>query len=152
MAADLAFANLKMNDRSSEIRTQCCFFSMLMPKKNRIAIYEHLFKEGVMVAKKDFHAPKHPEVEAVPNLHVIKALQVSDDKICKTVTKGETLKCWQEFLLSMRCYRTSIFPKVLCQGKSDSASGIPPRMLNILNILNLLLVKCSQTLSSSYRE
>ena len=27
-----------------------------------------------MVAKKDFHAPKHPEVE-VPNLHVIKALQ-----------------------------------------------------------------------------
>ena len=32
-----------------------------------------------MVAKKDFHAPKHPEVEAVPNLHVIKALQVSDD-------------------------------------------------------------------------
>ncbi len=48
-----------------------------MPKKNRIAIYEHLFKEGVMVAKKDFHAAKHPEVEAVPNLHVIKALQVN---------------------------------------------------------------------------
>ncbi len=48
-----------------------------MPKKNRIAIYEHLFKEGVMVAKKDFHAPKHPEVESVPNLQVIKALQVS---------------------------------------------------------------------------
>ncbi len=49
---------------------------MLMPKKNRIAIYEHLFKEGVMVAKKDFHAAKHPEIESVPNLHVIKALQV----------------------------------------------------------------------------
>ncbi len=46
-----------------------------MPKKTRIAIYEHLFKEGVMVAKKDFHAPKHPELD-VPNLHVIKALQV----------------------------------------------------------------------------
>merc|ERR1739840_70961 len=48
--------------------------SMLMPKKNQRAIYEHLFKEGVMVAKKDPHAPKHPELEAVPNLHVIKAL------------------------------------------------------------------------------
>ncbi|CAH1787586.1 unnamed protein product, partial [Owenia fusiformis] len=48
---------------------------MLMPKKNRVAIYEHLFKEGVMVAKKDFNAPKHPELESVPNLHVIKALQ-----------------------------------------------------------------------------
>ena len=29
-----------------------------------------------MVAEKDFHAPKHPEVD-VPNLHVIKALTVS---------------------------------------------------------------------------
>ncbi|XP_046371732.1 40S ribosomal protein S10-like isoform X2 [Haliotis rubra] len=45
---------------------------MLMPKKNRVAIYEYLFKEGVMVAKKDFFAPKHPDVD-VPNLHVIKA-------------------------------------------------------------------------------
>ncbi|XP_064600075.1 small ribosomal subunit protein eS10-like [Liolophura sinensis] len=47
---------------------------MLMPKKNRVLIYENLFKEGVMVAKKDFAAAKHPEVD-VPNLHVIKALQ-----------------------------------------------------------------------------
>eukprot|EP00918_Siedleckia_nematoides_P034536 GHVU01075152.1.p1 GENE.GHVU01075152.1~~GHVU01075152.1.p1 ORF type:complete len:169 (+),score=25.15 GHVU01075152.1:108-614(+) len=46
---------------------------MLMPKKNRVAIYEHLFKEGVMVAKKDFYSPKHPEIE-IPNLQVIKAL------------------------------------------------------------------------------
>lgn len=28
-----------------------------------------------MVAKKDFHAPKHPELEQIPNLHVIKAMQ-----------------------------------------------------------------------------
>lgn len=49
---------------------------MLMPKKNRILIYENLFKEGVMVAKKDTNLAKHPEVD-VPNLHVMKALQVS---------------------------------------------------------------------------
>ena len=49
---------------------------MLIPKKNRKAIYEHLFKEGVLVAKKDFFAPKHSEIETVPNLQVIKALQV----------------------------------------------------------------------------
>lgn len=48
-----------------------------MPKKERMAIYEHLFKEGVMVAKKDFHAPKHPELESIQNLHVIKAMQVN---------------------------------------------------------------------------
>ncbi|XP_076274395.1 small ribosomal subunit protein eS10-like [Rhynchophorus ferrugineus] len=48
---------------------------MLMPKKNRVAIYEYLFKEGVMVAKKDYHAAKHPELETIPNLEIIKALQ-----------------------------------------------------------------------------
>ncbi|XP_052067043.1 40S ribosomal protein S10-like [Mytilus californianus] len=46
---------------------------MLMPKKNRVTIFEYLFKEGVLVAKKDFGAPKHPDID-VPNLHVIKAL------------------------------------------------------------------------------
>ena len=55
------------------------FLQMLMPKKNRIAIYELLFKEGVMVAKKDVHMPKHPELadKNVPNLHVMKAMQVT---------------------------------------------------------------------------
>lgn len=48
---------------------------MLMPKKNRVAVYEYLFKEGVCVAKKDFHLAKHPDI-GVPNLHVIKAVQV----------------------------------------------------------------------------
>lgn len=56
----------------------CCILQMLMPKKNRIAIYELLFKEGVMVAKKDVHLTKHPELadKNVPNLHVMKAMQV----------------------------------------------------------------------------
>lgn len=49
---------------------------MLMPQKNRKAIYTYLFEEGVAVAKKDFHAPRHPYIEGVPNLHVIKAMQV----------------------------------------------------------------------------
>lgn len=56
---------------------------MLMPKKNRIAIYELLFKEGVMVAKKDVHLAKHPELadKNVPNLHVMKAMQVRHQSI-----------------------------------------------------------------------
>lgn len=48
---------------------------MLMPKKDLTAIYEYLFKEGVMVAKKDFNSPHHPALRKVPNLHVIKAMQ-----------------------------------------------------------------------------
>ncbi len=47
---------------------------MLMPKKNRTAIYEYLFTEGVMVAEKNFDTINHTKI-AVPNLHVIKALQ-----------------------------------------------------------------------------
>jgi len=47
---------------------------MIISKENRRTIYENLFKEGVMVAKKDFNAPKHEELE-VPNLQVIKAMQ-----------------------------------------------------------------------------
>merc|ERR1719430_3072815 len=33
-----------------------------------------LTQEVRLVAEKDFHAPKHPELEAIPNLQVIKAL------------------------------------------------------------------------------
>lgn len=51
------------------------FNRMLMPKRHRALIYEYLFKEGVLVAMKDTHLAKHPEID-VPNLHVMKALQV----------------------------------------------------------------------------
>ncbi|KAI0292827.1 Plectin/S10 domain-containing protein [Multifurca ochricompacta] len=47
---------------------------MIISKENKRTIYQNLFKEGVLVAKKDFNAPKHEELE-VPNLEVIKALQ-----------------------------------------------------------------------------
>lgn len=51
--------------------------AMLVPKKNSIAVYEFIFKEGSMVAKKDGHMPKHPERadQNVPPLHVMKAMQ-----------------------------------------------------------------------------
>ena len=51
------------------------FAKMFIPKKNRILIYECLFKHGVLVAKKDYNLPKHHELETVRNLEVIKALQ-----------------------------------------------------------------------------
>ncbi|KAG9018960.1 hypothetical protein FRB90_007951 [Tulasnella sp. 427] len=47
---------------------------MLITKKNRRIIYENLFKEGVLVAKKDYNAPKHDDLD-VPNLEVVKAMQ-----------------------------------------------------------------------------
>ncbi|KAI8320210.1 hypothetical protein GQ54DRAFT_298793 [Martensiomyces pterosporus] len=47
---------------------------MYIPTANRKLIYENLFKDGVLVAKKDFNAPRHQDI-AVPNLQVIKAMQ-----------------------------------------------------------------------------
>lgn len=34
-----------------------------------------IFTEGVLFAKKDFNLPKHPLIESVPNLQVIKLMQ-----------------------------------------------------------------------------
>merc|ERR1719158_576485 len=52
---------------------------MLVPKANRKAVYKTLYKEGVMVAKKDFNKKTHDDPvlaeEGVPNLHVIKLMQ-----------------------------------------------------------------------------
>uniref|UniRef100_A0A914RE36 Plectin/S10 N-terminal domain-containing protein n=1 Tax=Parascaris equorum TaxID=6256 RepID=A0A914RE36_PAREQ len=47
-----------------------------MPTKNRRAIYEYLFKEGVCVAKKDYNQKTHPDIQNVTNLEVIKACKV----------------------------------------------------------------------------
>lgn len=47
---------------------------MLIPKQDRKLIHQHLFQEGVLVAKKDFEQPKHEEIDT-KNLYVIKALQ-----------------------------------------------------------------------------
>ncbi|XP_059194988.1 mucin-2-like [Centropristis striata] len=48
---------------------------MLMPVRELRAIYEVLFRDGVMVAKKDKRPQtKHPEIEGVRNLQVIRAM------------------------------------------------------------------------------
>ena len=46
-----------------------------IPKSHTKLIYEYLFNEGVTVAKKDFNAKTHPNIEGVSNLEVIKTLK-----------------------------------------------------------------------------
>ena len=45
-----------------------------MPKSHRIAILTYLFKEGVVVAKKHWNLPKHPDIDEATNLEVIKLM------------------------------------------------------------------------------
>ena len=50
---------------------------MFMTKKQRDAIYENLFREGVMVAEKICKRTQgriHPDVTGIPNLLVIKGI------------------------------------------------------------------------------
>jgi small subunit ribosomal protein S10e len=42
---------------------------MLIPRADRKAIHEYIFREGVMVCAKDYELPKHPDVD-VKNLYV----------------------------------------------------------------------------------
>ncbi|KAI1728902.1 plectin/S10 domain-containing protein [Ditylenchus destructor] len=48
---------------------------MLMPQSDRKKIYEHLFEDGVCIAKKDYNLKSHPEIKGVKNLYVVKALK-----------------------------------------------------------------------------
>merc|ERR1711907_870850 len=61
--------------------------TMLVPKQHRHDVYKYLFKEGVMVAKKDFNKKSHDDPELdVPNLHVIKLMQSLKSRGCvKTI-------------------------------------------------------------------
>jgi Plectin/S10 domain len=44
-------------------------------KKNRLLVYQYLFQEGVLVAKKDFFAPTHGDIPDVPNLEVLSLMK-----------------------------------------------------------------------------
>ena len=48
---------------------------MFVPKEHRLEIYNYLYKEGVVVARKNFQAPRHPQIPGVSNLEVIKLMQ-----------------------------------------------------------------------------
>lgn len=65
---------------------------MLMPKKHRILIYEHLFREGVMCALKNPFVVKHGELKSIPNLQVVTA--------CKSLKSRGYVKetfCWRHY-------------------------------------------------------
>uniref|UniRef100_A0A7S0LML0 Plectin/eS10 N-terminal domain-containing protein n=1 Tax=Coccolithus braarudii TaxID=221442 RepID=A0A7S0LML0_9EUKA len=55
-------------------RTKLHCPAMLISKKNRVTILSYVFKEGVVVAKKDYALKQHPDIPEVSNLEVIKLM------------------------------------------------------------------------------
>ena len=48
---------------------------MLVPTKDRVKVFQYLFREGVVVAKDDTQLVSHPELTGVRNLYVIKLME-----------------------------------------------------------------------------
>jgi small subunit ribosomal protein S10e len=48
---------------------------MFIPKENRVATFAYLFKEGVLVVKKDTKSATHPEIEGPTNLEVLNLMK-----------------------------------------------------------------------------
>lgn len=44
---------------------------MFIPKASRVATFSYLFKEGVVVVKKDTRSAEHPQIEGPSNLEVL---------------------------------------------------------------------------------
>ncbi|PGH10228.1 hypothetical protein AJ79_05483 [Helicocarpus griseus UAMH5409] len=82
-----------LSKRFPELRQELA--TMLIPKADRKKIHEYLFREGVLVAKKDFNLPKHGEIDT-KNLYVIKA--------CQSLTSRGYLKTrfsWQYYYYTL---------------------------------------------------
>ena len=63
-----------------------------MPKSHRVAILTYLFKEGVVVAKKHWNLPAHPDIPEATNLEVI--------KLMTSLTSKDLVKCrfsWKHY-------------------------------------------------------
>ena len=63
-----------------------------MTKKQRDAIYENLFREGVMVAEKICKRTQgrmHPDVSTIPNLMVIKGILINISNTCELLMSAK---------------------------------------------------------------
>ncbi len=82
-------------------------------------MYKYLFKEGVLFAEKDYNLPKHPEIEGVTNLEVIKLMQSMTSKELVTERYAWRHFYWFltdagiEFLREYLCLPAEIVPATL---------------------------------------
>mmetsp|Transcript_114192 Transcript_114192/g.170812 ORF Transcript_114192/g.170812 Transcript_114192/m.170812 type:complete len:147 (-) Transcript_114192:90-530(-) len=98
---------------------------MLIPKKDRTLISKYLFEEGVMVAKKDYNAAKHPHVPC-RNLYVIKLMQSFKSRGYVTETFSWQWYYWYltnegiEFLRGLLHLPEEVVPRTLKPKKGNN--------------------------------
>jgi len=103
---------------------------MLIPKKNRRAIFTKLFQDGVLVAKKDYTpTAKHHEITDVPNLYVIKLMQSLKSRDYVTETFNWQFHYWYlknegiEYLRAYLHLPEEIVPATLKRPRAPTTRG-----------------------------
>mmetsp|Transcript_42520 Transcript_42520/g.83597 ORF Transcript_42520/g.83597 Transcript_42520/m.83597 type:complete len:144 (-) Transcript_42520:43-474(-) len=68
---------------------------MFIPKANRVAVYSYLFREGVMVVKKDTINMKHPDIEGASNLEIMNiAKSLNSKEYIRTTFSWQHTYCY----------------------------------------------------------
>uniref|UniRef100_A0A915DRB2 Plectin/S10 N-terminal domain-containing protein n=1 Tax=Ditylenchus dipsaci TaxID=166011 RepID=A0A915DRB2_9BILA len=112
---------------------------MLMPKADRKKIYEHLFEDGVCIAKQDYNLKSHPEIKGVKNLYVIKALK---SLVSRGLVKEQF--AWRHYYFFLNADATH---RVKVE---QSKSGMPEREVVVMedrSLIALAIVKPTRWLS-----
>lgn len=87
--------------------------NQFIQKKNRLAVYSYLFKEGVLVAKKDFFKAKHDEIEDVTNLEVLALMKSMKSRGLVRETFNWLVLCVSYLALNIY-FGTLFFFSVIC--------------------------------------
>ena len=99
---------------------------MFITKPNRIAVYSYLFKEGTLVAKKDFWQTQHSDDLQVPNLEVLSLMKSFTSKgYCRETYNWQHYYYYLtnegiEYLRAYLCLPEDIVPATL---KAKAAGG-----------------------------
>jgi small subunit ribosomal protein S10e len=99
---------------------------MFITKTNRIAVYSYLFKEGTLVAKKDFWQKVHSDEIQIPNLEVLSLMKSFTSKgFCRETYNWQHYYYYLtnegiEYLRAYLCLPEDIVPATL---KSVAKAG-----------------------------
>jgi small subunit ribosomal protein S10e len=102
---------------------------MFITKTNRIAVYSYLFKEGTLVAKKDFWQTQHSDDIQIPNLEVLSLMKSFTSKgFCRETYNWQHYYYYLtnegiEYLRAYLCLPEDIVPATLKAAKGPEGRG-----------------------------
>jgi small subunit ribosomal protein S10e len=99
---------------------------MFISKTNRIAVYSYLFKEGTLVAKKDYWQTVHSDDIQIPNLEVLSLMKSFTSKgFCRETYNWQHYYYYLtnegiEYLRAYLCLPEDIVPATLKAAKGPA--------------------------------